>query len=143
MGLPPMKRLVLLLTLIVVAGVVASCRSGQAAIAVETLQLDLGDVPNGQLVSRDVPVRNAGDAVLVVENISTSCGCTTAALQPMQLEPGQSGTLHIEFDSGAHGEALTGPLVRQVFIASNDPAQPEVTVELAVNVTPPLQVGSE
>ncbi|HLE73125.1 MAG TPA: hypothetical protein VI688_02660 [Anaerolineales bacterium] len=52
----------------------------------------------------------------------------------MEIQPGASGTLTIEFDSGAHGEALTGSLVRQVFIASNDPQQPEVQVELVANI---------
>jgi hypothetical protein len=108
----------------------------------ETVRLDLGDVPNGEVATHDVVVRNEGDAVLVVDKIATSCGCTTATLEPMQLAPGESGALHIAFDAGAHGPDLTGPLVRQVFIHSNDPAQPEVTVALAVNVTPPLQTGS-
>lgn len=108
----------------------------------ETVQLDLGDVPNGDIATRDLVVRNVGDAPLVVDSLSSSCGCTTVSLEPMTLAPGASGTLHIEFDAGAHGAELTGPLVRQVFINSNDPAQPEVTIELAVNVTPPRQTES-
>jgi hypothetical protein len=42
--------------------------------------------------------------------------------------------LHIEFDSGFHGPDLTGPLIRQVFIKSNDLQRPELQVELSVNV---------
>ena len=125
--------------LIVAAGVLAACSRGEPQIAVETAQLDFGDVPNGEIASRDVLVRNDGDSELVVEGISTSCGCTSATLEPMQIAPGESGTLHIEVDAGAHGPELTGPLVRQVFISSNDPTQPEVTVELAVNVTAPTE----
>jgi uncharacterized protein (DUF58 family) len=113
----------------------AACSSGEPQIDLETTRLELGDVPNGQVVEREVTVRNTGTGELVVEEISTSCGCTSATLEPMQLAPGESGVLHIEFDSGAHGEELTGPLVRQVFLNSNDPAQPEATVELSVNVT--------
>jgi len=52
----------------------------------------------------------------------------------MKIQPGKSGTLSVEFDSGAHGEALTGSLIRQVFIASNDPQRPEVVVEVSANV---------
>lgn len=137
-----MRRTILLFILIVAAGTLAACGSGEPQIALETAQLDFGDVPNGEIAARDVTVRNAGDAELVVENISTSCGCTTATLEPMRLTPGKSGTLHIEVDAGEHGPELTGPLVRQVFINSNDPAQPEVTVELAVNITPAQQSES-
>lgn len=138
-----MRRLLLpLFLLIVVSGALAACNGGgQAQIELEATHLDLGDVPNGEIATRDVVVRNTGDAILVVDALSTSCGCTTATLEPMQIGPGESGTLHIAFDSGAHGEELTGPLVRQVFLNSNDPAQPEATVELSVNVTA-RQTGS-
>lgn len=130
----------LLLPLIFLFAIVAlaACSGSEADIALETDTLDLGDVANGTIATHDVTVRNTGTGTLVVDNISTSCGCTTATLEPMQIAPGESGTLHIEYDAGAHGPELTGPLVRQVFINSNDPAQPEVVVELAVNVTPPL-----
>lgn len=131
-----MRRIFLLFLLFAVAGVLAACSGGTAEIALETQDLDLGDVPNGTIATREVAVRNKGDGLLVVEAISTSCGCTAATLEPMQIAPGESGTLHIEYDAGAHGPDLTGPLVRQVFINSNDPDQPEVVVELAVNVTP-------
>jgi hypothetical protein len=52
----------------------------------------------------------------------------------MTIPPGGSGVLTIEFDSGAHGEELSGSLIRQVFITSNDRQQPEVLVELAATV---------
>lgn len=136
------KEHILLFTLLLLSGLLAACSAGEPRIALQTDSLDLGDVPNGEIATRDVVVRNEGDADLVVEDISTSCGCTTATLEPMQLSPGAGGVLHIAYDAGAHGPDLTGPLVRQIFVQSNDPAQPEVVVELAVNVTPPLQTGN-
>ncbi|MDX1615655.1 MAG: DUF1573 domain-containing protein, partial [Candidatus Promineifilaceae bacterium] len=101
------------------AVLLAACGAGDPAITLEKIQLDLGDVPNGQVIVRDVEIRNDGDAVLLVEGVSTSCGCTSATVEPLELAPGEGGTLHIELDSGAHGPELTGPLVRQVFIQSN------------------------
>jgi hypothetical protein len=112
----------------------AACSSGQPSISVEATSLDLGDVVNGDVVSRDLAVRNDGQADLVVESIITSCTCTEATVNPMTIGANESGTLHIEFDSGFHGPDLTGPLIRQVFINSNDPQQPELQVELVVNV---------
>jgi hypothetical protein len=130
-----MRRIILLLFLI--TGVLAACSRGEPQIAVEITQLDLGDVPNGEIAARDVVVRNDGAGTLLVEGVSTSCGCTSATLEPMRLEPGEQGTLHVEYDAGAHGPGLRGSQLRQVFIASNDPAQPELIVELSVNVTEP------
>lgn len=134
-----MRQTILFLFLILAAGALAACSRGEPQIAVAPAQLDFGDVPNGEIATHDVLVRNDGNSALVVEGISTSCGCTSATLAPMRLAPGESGTLHIEIDTGAHGPDLTGPLVRQVFVNSNDPSQPEVTVELAVNVTAPTE----
>ena len=86
---------------------------------------------------RDVAVRNDGDAPLVVTEVLTTCGCTTAALEPMTLAPGEAGNLHIIFDSGAHGPELTGPIMRRVILVSNDPILPEATVDLQAVILPP------
>jgi hypothetical protein len=101
---------------------------------VETTSLDLGNVINGDVISSDLIVRNEGESDLVIDSIITSCTCTQASVEPMTIAANQSGTLHIEFDSGFHGSNLTGPLIRQVFINSNDPQQPEFEVEIVVNV---------
>jgi hypothetical protein len=55
----------------------------------------------------------------------------------MTIPSGESATLHIEFDSGAHGPDLTGQIMRQVILISNDPEKPEATVEFVANILPP------
>ena len=127
-------RRVVFLAVIAFGILLVACNSGQPSIAVEATSLDLGDVVNGEIVSRDLTVRNDGEVDLVIDSIITSCTCTQASVDPMTIAANQSGTLHIEFDSGFHGPELTGPLIRQVFINSNDPQQPELKVELLVNV---------
>jgi hypothetical protein len=112
----------------------AACSSGRPRISVEATRLDLGNVPNGDIVRRDLTLRNDGQHDLVVNSVITSCACTKATVTPMTIAANQHAILHIEFDSGFHGPDLTGPLIRQVFINSNDPQQPELKVELTVNV---------
>jgi len=131
-----MKK-VIIIALLSAALLLAACNTGQPQIRLEVTNLDLGDVVNGEIVNREVRVRNDGTAALVVETVSTSCGCTQAALDPMTIPPGESAALFIAFDSGAHGPDLTGTLIRQVFIVSNDPQQGEAMVELAANILPP------
>lgn len=130
-----MNKFILLSILLLSVMSLAAC-AGAPALTLETTNLSLGDVVNGEIANHDVMVKNTGSESLVVESVSTSCGCTTATLEPLTIEPGASGVLHIELDSGAHGPELTGPLVRQVFITSNDPQQPEAQVELTVNILP-------
>jgi len=128
---------VIIYTLLLATLLLAACNAGQPQIGLEITNLDLGDVVNGDIVNREVTVRNDGTAELVVETVSTSCGCTQASVDPMTIPAGSSGTLFITFDSGAHGPELNGQLIRQVFIISNDPQQPEMVVELTANILPP------
>ena len=134
-----LKHLFILVLLFLLAACGPGARAGAPLIALETQLLELGDLPNGKIAERVVMVRNDGDAPLVVEAVTTSCGCTTATLEPMTLAPGESGVLNISFDSGAHGPELRGPLMREVVLASNDPATPEVMVALTANILPPVE----
>lgn len=137
-------KYLLLLTLILLAacggtGAAVEPAAGAPRLALETATLELGEMPNGEIATREVAVRNDGDAPLVVSSVTTSCGCTTAALEPMTIAPGQSGVLRVTFDSGAHGPDLRGPLLREVMMASNDPAAPEATLALTATILPPAQ----
>jgi len=125
------------ITLLLTTLFLAACNASQPQIGLEVTNLDLGDVVNGDIVNREVTVRNEGTKELVVETVSTSCGCTQASVDPMTIPAGSSGTLSITFDSGAHGPELNGQLIRQVFIVSNDPQQPEMVVELVANILTP------
>lgn len=131
-----MKQWLSLLALAIAWGALLSACRSQPQISVTNANLDLGDVVNGDVITRQVSVQNRGQADLVIEAVTTSCGCTQATLEPMIIATGQSGALSIQFDSGAHGPALTGTIVRQVFILSNDPQQPEMVVELQANILP-------
>jgi len=128
-----MRRLVF--SIVLLSGfLIVACSSGQPGIAADETSLDLGDVINGDILTRDLTLRNTGKADLEINDIITSCTCTQATVDPMTISAGQSGILHIRFDSGFHGPDLTGPLIRQVFINSNDPKQPELKIEFLVNV---------
>jgi hypothetical protein len=103
----------------------------------EEEQLDLGRVQNGEVREFEVVVANRGSNDLVIEAVSTSCGCTAARVSPTTLLPGEQGLLKVTFDSGAHGPDERGSVLRQVFIASNDPDQPEVEFRFTADILPP------
>lgn len=127
------KKAVLYAPLLIASFLLTACGAGQARISLETTEFEFGDVKAGDLASRDLTVTNTGSGTLLIENISTSCGCTTAILDNMSIPAGESTILHITFDSGVHGD-LTGLVTRQVFIASNDPDQPEIRIQFSANV---------
>ena len=129
-------RKLILISLFVFAVLLTACAGSKTEVSLETAEFDFGDVVNGVIMERDLIVRNSGKADLVVDTVTTTCGCTTANLDSMTIPAGGTATLHIEFDSGAHGPDLTGQIMRQVILISNDPEQPEATIEFVANILP-------
>ena len=123
--------------LVVTTSLLAACARGEPDILLDEQQLDLGPVQNGEVREFEVVVANQGSSDLVIEAVSTSCGCTSASVVPSTLGPGESGSLQVTFDSGAHGPEELGPVLRQVFIASNDPDSPEVEFRFTADILPP------
>ncbi len=129
-----MKRLLFFLPAI--ALFLAACSTGAPDLVLDAQEIDIGEVTNGEIRTIEVPLVNRGDEVLEILNVSTSCGCTSASVEPTKLGPMEEGVLVIQYDSGAHGPDANGPVTRQIFIASNDPQKPEVTFEFTANVIP-------
>lgn len=126
-----------ILVVILLSLVLAACAAGQAQIVVEADHFDFGELVNEVVVTKELAVHNRGEVLLEIQEISTSCGCTKAAMDQLSIAPGGSAILTIEYDSGAHGPDLTGAITRQVFILSNDPAQPELIIEFDSLILPP------
>ena len=123
---------------LVVAALLAACGpAGEPDIELGSNQVDLGTVRNGTVEEFSVQVINVGNAPLVIEAVSTSCGCTSASVTPESIGPGGIGELKVVYDSGAHGPEFSGQVQRQVYIASNDPASREEVLNFQVEVTRP------
>lgn len=116
--------------------ILAACTTNQPKISVEANSFTFGDVVNGQVEIKNLEIRNIGNGILRIEAVSTSCGCTTATMDSMIISPGDSAKLRIEFDSGAHGPDENGQIIRQIFIASNDPQQKELIIDFEANILP-------
>lgn len=115
----------------------AGCAGGQPDIAVSASRHDFGQVEQGQVVTTEIAMRNTGKGDLTIEAVSTSCGCTSAQVEPAVIPPGGEGRLIIRYDSGVHPDS--GPVRRHVYIASNDPFKKEVEVVITANVQLPTR----
>lgn len=125
------------IALLLLVPVLAACSGGEADIALADTNADLGIVVNGEVREFATEVQNAGREPLIIEAVTTSCGCTSATVEPDTIPAGGTGVLSITYDSGAHGPDFAGSVRRQVFIASNDPDQRETVFEIEVQVLPP------
>jgi hypothetical protein len=71
---------------------------------------------------------NAGDEPLTVNVVNRSCGCIAGELTSTLILPGESGALEI----GVEAKKPASKDHFKVVLATNDPQQPEVLVELEV-----------
>ena len=79
---------------------------------------------------------NVGNQVLEVTNVQASCGCTTAGDWSRKVEPGQTGTIPIQFN----GANFSGQVAKSITVTCNDPTQPTVGLQITANIWKPIQV---
>lgn len=121
-----------IVTLILAALLLTACSWGGPDIDVVSTY-DMGTVAKGDPAVAELAVRNLGDRPLTIKGVSTSCGCTKATLTPMIIPPDGEGSLHVEYDSGAHKEDI-GLIERFVFISSDDPDEEDFRISFTVTV---------
>lgn len=102
-----------------------------AQLTIEPSVFDFGTVSDK--TEATFIMSNEGGSLLEILGVSTSCGCTTAWFDQDVLMPGTTGVLHVSFDPSVH-EGIEGEVIRQIYVRSNDPEQPELTIELRATV---------
>jgi hypothetical protein len=125
-----MKHLVFLLLVLLLA----ACGSQAPVIEVEPMN-DFGTVKKGEVATMDVVVRNAGRSPLVIENIITTCGCTSGTLSETTIQPDGEAILSVRYDSAAH-ETDMGQLERRLYLMSNGADENGTLVRFKVLVEP-------
>ncbi|UYZ62163.1 DUF1573 domain-containing protein [Hymenobacter weizhouensis] len=97
---------------------------------------DFGDIKPGEVVKHTFEFTNTGKSPLLIETATASCGCTTPNWTKEPVQPGQKGTIEVQFDS--HGK--TGIQNKEVAIQAN--TQPSITkVTIKTNILPDGQNG--
>ncbi len=96
----------------------------QPDIIVKPTNRDLGYVGSTDVVNLNYAVVNEGNQDLVVDNVVTSCGCTTAELSNSIIPPGHRADLKVRFDVGFHKMERGEQVVRIVWLKTNDPDTP-------------------
>ncbi len=95
---------------------------------------DFGTVKSGEIVKYTYVFTNTGGATLQLSNVQTSCGCTAAGQWTRQVEPGQTGSIPIEFNTSGYG----GQVAKTVTVACNDTNRLNVALEIKGNVWKPI-----
>ncbi|MDH4196742.1 MAG: DUF1573 domain-containing protein [Candidatus Aminicenantes bacterium] len=106
----------------------------QPRLKFEAEKHDFGKVKQGQSVTYEFVFENRGDALLIIEKVETSCGCTAALLSEKNIAPGKKGKIKSTFETQGYG----GRVTKYIFVESNDPSSPRVELAVTADVqTPP------
>ncbi len=124
---------VLLATLLCAGAAAEEPRAQGAAgpqIRVEPESFDFGRALPGKTLRKEFTLRNTGEQELVIEGVSTSCGCTAAVIGKTKLQPGASSPLSVTFETRSY----QGLVERQVLVRSNDPKTPQLAIKVQATV---------
>ncbi len=105
--------------------------AGTPRLELSPTEFNFGEVWVGALVKREFTVKNVGDAPLEIQKVKSSCGCAVATQPKSPLEPGESSTFSITYDTKRLGSSR-----KKVTVISNDPTQTKTVIRVAGRVKP-------
>jgi hypothetical protein len=136
----------------------AQSPSDAPRIVIPETKRDLGTVSQSQgMVTTEFMLKNEGQSDLVIDKLSSSCGCTSGSLvyqdqvgprfymaghgyeEPdaswqVAIAPGDEAIVKVYYDPTVHTD-LTGPVTRTVSIHSNDPVDFETKITITLEQT--------
>jgi uncharacterized cupredoxin-like copper-binding protein len=93
-------------------------------------QHDFGKIPEGQKIEYTFKVENKGTESLVIKDVKTSCGCTAAVVSNSSINPGEVGSIKVNFDT----KNRLGRNSKSITIVSNDIKEPNKVLTIYADV---------
>lgn len=101
-------------------------------IRVEPSSFDFGRAAQNKTLRKEFSIRNFGNQDLVIESVSTTCGCTAALMDNKVVKPGGTTPLRVSLETRAY----RGRVVRSVMVKSNDPQTGLLELKVEATVEP-------
>jgi len=96
--------------------------TGKAILTFVSLEHDFGRIKEGEKVGCIFTFTNTGTSNLILNNATTSCGCTVPKYDRKPIAPGASGSIEVVFDTSGRN----GMQTKSITVQSN--AAPPVTL---------------
>jgi Protein of unknown function (DUF1573) len=103
----------------------------------ETRELELSPSADQTEVTTHFKFQNIGQSEIKITSVSTSCGCTTAALEKNTVAPGEKGQIEAKFNVGGG----FGLQQKTILVESTDPESPKTSLTLRVHIPAVAQVS--
>ena len=131
-----MKKIFYILSLLTLFAVIAVAQP--KAVFLEK-SFDFGNINQGEIVTHEFTLKNEGTSPLKIDKVKASCGCTAAAPDTEELEPGESAKIKVKFDS--HGRK--GVQKKYVYVFTDDPEMPQMRLFFTTNIVLEGQMESK
>lgn len=132
-----MKKVLFSMLMVFVAAVATNTVVAQevskdgAKIEFEKEVHDYGTIKNGADGSCSFDFKNTGNQPLIISNAKGSCGCTVPSWPKEPINPGQTATITVKYDT-----KRTGAINKSVTITSNAVNEPTKVLRIKGNVLP-------
>ena len=108
-----MKKFVAI-ALFLMAGIGTMVAQEAAKIEFKSETIDFGEIQKGSDGVRSFEFTNTGNIPLVIENVTSSCGCTIPKKPQNPIQPGETGVIEVKYDT-----KRVGPIRKTVTVYSN------------------------
>jgi hypothetical protein len=108
-----MKKLIAI-AIFLVMGAGTAVAQNVAKMEFESETLDFGEIKKNSDGVRVFKFKNTGNAPLVIENVTSSCGCTIPKKPEEPILPGETGEIQVKYDT-----KRVGPIRKTVTVYSN------------------------
>ncbi len=99
-------------------------------ISVEPAAFDFGKALQNKELKKQFVIRNIGTDELVIERVTTTCGCTVADGYAKVVKPGESTNMEVRLNTGT----FKGSMERKVLVRSNDATRDPLELKVQVTV---------
>lgn len=96
---------------------------------------DFGEVVQGEILSKDISIRNVSDQAIRITRVIASCSCSKADVLRHSLRPGESTSLELEWSTEERRGKVDLSL-NLVVAEENRPGLKHFSVELSADVVP-------
>ena len=131
-----MKRLLLIICLVLSSSPVLSQENIAEIYFKETL-IDYGTIENGDNGKKTFEFKNTGNSPLIFSRIFSSCGCTIPKKPEKPIQPGESGTIEVEYDTKRTG------LFQKAITVNSNAKTPNVILRIKGEVLPEPEEDQE
>jgi len=102
----------------------------------DTMEQSLKSKPGDREVVATYRFTNTGTTPITIDNVHTSCGCTTAALTKNEYAPGESGEIVARMDIGSR----TGHQEKSILVTTKQNPKAPMILRLIADIPEPLVV---